>query len=140
MYNKLKNDKFIQKTKGLNDVTKQRAVILEVLRSDKEHHTAEQVFELAKQKLPSISLATVYNNLRALEQEQIIRRISGDGGPDRYDNSYIPHGHLVCSLCGRVSDITLPDFEENIEKSLGCQAESYELKIRALCKECRGCV
>ena len=47
-------------------MTKQRAVILEVLRSDKCHHTAEEIFELARLKLPGISLATVYNNLRAL--------------------------------------------------------------------------
>ena len=86
-------------------MTKQRAVILEVLRSDKCHHTAEELFELAKEKLPAISRATVYNNLHSLEEEQFIRRISGDGGPDRYDNSFIPHGHLVCTLCGRVIDI-----------------------------------
>ena len=60
-------------------MTKQRAVILEVLRSDKCHHTAEEIFELAKQILPTISRATVYNNLHSLEEEQFIRKISGDG-------------------------------------------------------------
>ena len=118
-------------------MTKQRAVILEVLRSDKCHHTAEEIFELAKQKLPLISRATVYNNLHSLEEERIIRKISGDGGPDRYDNSYIPHGHLVCTLCGGVFDVDFPGVEDIIEKQLGYPAESYELKVRGRCDGCK---
>ena len=118
-------------------MTKQRAAILEVLRSDKRHHTAEELFELTKKRLPGISLATVYNNLRALEAEQIIRRISGDGGPDRYDNSFIPHGHLVCSVCGAVSDIDIPGIKEALCASVGEDVESYELKVHGKCSLCK---
>ena len=118
-------------------MTKQRAVILEVLRSDKCHHTAEELFELAKEKMPSISRATVYNNLHALEEEQIIRRISGDGGPDRYDNAFAPHGHLVCISCGRVLDFNVPCIDDILEECIGTKAESYELKVRGLCESCR---
>ncbi len=118
-------------------MTKQRAVILEVLRSDKCHHTAEEIFELAKQKLPTISRATVYNNLHSLEEEQFIRKISGDGGPDRYDNSFIPHGHLLCSWCGGVFDVDIPGIERILEESIGCKAESFELKVRGCCKKCK---
>ena len=118
-------------------MTKQRAIILEVLRSDKCHHTAEELFELAKLKMPTISRATVYNNLHALEEEQIIRRISGDGGPDRYDNSFIPHGHLVCIGCGRVSDIDIPGIRDLLCESISDEIESYELKVRGRCKDCR---
>lgn len=118
-------------------MTKQRAVILEVLRSDKCHHTAEEIFLMAKEKLPSISRATVYNNLHALEEEQFIRRISGDGGPDRYDNSFVPHGHLLCLSCGGVSDISVSGLEKLLDDSIGCKADSYELKVRGLCASCR---
>jgi len=118
-------------------MTKQRAVILEVLRSDKCHHTAEEIFELSKQKLPTISRATVYNNLHSLEEEKFIRKISGDGGPDRYDNSFIPHGHLLCTLCGRVLDIDVPGINKAIEDSIGCKAESFELKVRGHCERCK---
>ena len=47
-------------------MTKQREAILNVICSDKCHHTAEEIFELAKLRLPGISRATVYNNLHAL--------------------------------------------------------------------------
>ena len=118
-------------------MTKQRAIILEVLRSDKCHHTAEELFQLAKAKMPSISRATVYNNLHALEEEQIIRKISGDGGPDRYDNSFIPHGHLVCTVCGGVSDVDLPGIEAILLESVGSDVDSFEVKVRGRCARCK---
>lgn len=121
-------------------MTKQRAIILEVLRSDKCHHTAEEIFELAKEKLPTISRATVYNNLHSLEKEQFIRKISGDGSSDRYDSSFIPHGHLVCTACQRVFDIDLPGIDDMLRECMGTSIESYELKVRGRCEKCKSAV
>ena len=121
-------------------MTRQRAVILEVLRSDMCHHTAEEIYELSKIKLPGISRATVYNNLHALEEEKIIRKISGDDGPDRYDNSFIPHAHLLCTFCGEVSDIDIPGIKEILNESIGIEAESFEIKVRGCCRSCRSSV
>lgn len=118
-------------------MTRQRAVILDVLRSDMCHHTAEEIFELARQRMPTISRATVYNNLHALEDECFIRRISGENGPDRYDNSYIPHGHLFCDSCGGVFDIDVPDFNFLLKECIGTDIKSYELKVRGVCRQCR---
>ena len=118
-------------------MTKQRAVILEVIRSDTCHHTAEEIFDLAKQKLPLISRATVYNNLHSLEEEQIIRRIGVIGGPDRYDKSYIPHGHLFCTECDRIFDIDICGLNDMIASSGDCLVESYELKVNGVCSGCK---
>lgn len=117
-------------------MTRQKALLLDILRSDKCHHTAEELLVLAKKKNPSISRATIYNNLHALERERLIRKISGDGGPDRYDGSFVPHAHLVCTACGRVSDVDISGIEKSISDALGYQAEAYELKIKALCADC----
>lgn len=117
-------------------MTKQRACILKVLRSDKCHHTAEEIFSLAKAVLPTISRATVYNNLKALEEDGLIRRITGDNGADRYDNSFIPHGHTVCVKCGRVDDFDIPDFDSEIIGAIGKTPVSYELKVRIVCDCC----
>ena len=118
-------------------MTKQRAVILEVIRSDMCHHTADEIFTLAKEKLPGISRATVYNNLKALEGEQLIRRITGDGLSDRYDNSYVPHGHMICEQCEKVRDFDLENFDKLLSDAIGSEFNSYELKVRYLCDACR---
>ena len=118
-------------------MTKQRAVILEVIRSDMCHHTAEEIFALAKERLPGISRATVYNNLKALEREKLIRRITAEDSSDRYDSSYIPHGHLFCKGCQEVIDFTLPDFAEQLSELVDSDIDSWELKVRHVCKKCR---
>ena len=118
-------------------MTKQRAVIMEVIRSDMCHHTADEIFTLAKERLPGISRATVYNNLKVLENEKLIRRITGDSLSDRYDNSYIPHGHLICEECGAVKDFNLSDFDSMISEAIGSEFSSYELKVRYICEACK---
>ena len=118
-------------------MTKQRAAILEVIRSDKCHHTAEEILALARQKLPSISRATVYNNLKSLEEEQIIRKITGDDASARYDGSFIPHGHMLCDCCGRVWDFSISELGSLITDAIGQSFDSYELKVRIRCEDCK---
>ena len=118
-------------------MTRQRAIILEVIRSDMCHHTAEEIFSLAKERLPSISRATVYNNLKALEEEKIIRRINGEDGIARYDKSYVLHGHLFCSSCGKIYDFSIPDFNNTLTALCGAEIDSYELSAKGLCRACR---
>ena len=118
-------------------MTKQRATILNIIRSDKAHHTADEIFKLARERLPGISLATVYNNLHALEQAGHIRRITAEHLADRYDSSYIPHGHLICERCEGITDFNIDGFEEILSDAVGNCFSSYELKVRHLCTKFR---
>ena len=118
-------------------MTRQRAAILEVLRRGKCHYTADEIFALAKEILPTISRATVYNNLHSLEEEEMIRRIGGEGASARYDSSYIPHGHLFCKECGGIFDFTIPDFDKTLGAYANCAVNSYELRILGVCSACR---
>ena len=119
-------------------MTRQRAVVLDVVRSDMCHHTAEEIFSLAKEMLPGITRATVYNNLRALEEEGTIRRVSGEGGADRYDNVIAAHGHAICKVCGRMWDFKLDGLEGALTDAVGLEIDSYELKARVVCDGCSG--
>jgi len=118
-------------------MTRQRAVILEVLRSDKCHHTADEIFALAKERLPGISRATVYNNLKALERERLIRRITAERTKDRFDGAFVPHGHLFCTVCEGVRDFTIPELDQRLSAIAEDDIESYELKVRYVCPACR---
>ena len=55
--------------------TNQRRVIMEELRKLKCHPTADELYGIVKQRLPKISLATVYRNLGLLADAGEIRRI-----------------------------------------------------------------
>ena len=118
-------------------MTRQRAVILNVIRSDMHHLTADEIFREAKKALPNISRATVYNNLRAMEDEELIRRIGGEGASDRFDSNRAPHGHLFCRECGNIFDINVPNLEGLIARTSVCDVSEYELKVRGVCGACK---
>ncbi len=117
-------------------MTRQKTCVLEVIRDRRGHLSAEEIFRLAAERLPGISRATVYNNLKALEREKLIRRITAEGDSDIYDSSYIPHGHLFCTECGGVSDFEIPDFNRVLMDFTDGRMDSYELKVRYVCREC----
>ncbi len=116
-------------------MTKQRQAVAGVLYDAGGHLSAEDVFRLAKERLPSISRATVYNNLHAMEEEKSIRRITVDGA-DLYDRAYAPHPHLICDRCGRVEDLPLPWLDDRLTEALGERPTSYEFKIGYICPSC----
>ncbi len=121
-------------------MTRQRAVLIEIFRSDEcigRHRTADEILLLAKERFPGISRATVYNNLKSMEEEGLIRRISGEGGADMYDASYELHAHLICRRCGSVKDISTPHMLDELSTLCGEALDAYELKLRYLCNECR---
>lgn len=118
-------------------MTKQRELILSILRQSDRHLTADEIFFLAKLKMPSIAMATVYNNLNAMNEAGIINRLHIDGVADCFDKITEAHDHLLCDKCGKITDIKLPQLAGEIERTLGTEIEDYELTVHYVCAECR---
>lgn len=110
--------------------------ILEIIRTADSHMSAEQIFLALKQTYPSVVLATVYNNLSSLHQQGLIRKISWEGCPDRYDRT-ARHDHLVCRRCGDLADLALPDLTDQLVRQVGQPIEGYDLKVAYLCPRCQ---
>lgn len=120
-------------------LTKQRATVLEVIRGSEEHLTANGVFDAARQLLPSISFATVYNSLNYLKKEALIGEVRFGTNATLYDRKLSPHDHAICTSCGKLVDleIPLPDaiFKEACRRSK-FKVAMIELTLRGLCPEC----
>ena len=110
--------------------------ILRRISESESHMTAEQIFLELKKTEPKVVQATVYNNLNALCQKGLIRKLSMEGSPDRYDKIQ-KHDHLVCQRCGALSDINFQDLTRDLESQLGEGILSYDLKVFYLCPACR---
>lgn len=117
-------------------VTKYAKKILELVETSRSHMTADQIFMELRKTYPTVVLATVYNNLNRLWEENQIRKISVEGMPDRYDRTQ-RHDHLVCKKCGKLLDVDLGDLTAQLEKKAGIPILAYDLKLMYLCDECR---
>lgn len=89
--------------------TRQRAVILEILRRTKAHPTAEGIYREARKTLPNISLGTVYRNLSYLRGQGLAREIRPHSeSSSRFDGNSHPHAHFHCTECRSMIDLPLP--------------------------------
>ena len=120
-------------------LTKQRAVVLEVIRDAESHLTANEVFVAAKVRLPSISFATVYNSLRYLKEAGHIAEIHFGNGASRFDRMTHRHDHAICTNCGKLVDIELDLPAELVTQAASYsrfKPESIEFTLRGLCPDC----
>ena len=117
-------------------MTKQRKLIVSIIQQSDKHLSAEEIYVQAKQQMPMIVLATVYNNLNKLWEAGLIRKVSIEGIPDRYDSAH-KHDHLVCRHCGKIMDISFEDLTAPLRSQLGEDFLFYDLKVYYLCPECR---
>ena len=92
-------------------MTRQRQEIYRILIEQRDHPTANEVFMRAKDRLPNISLATVYNCLEALVQHGIIRQVNFDRESSRYCPNLREHGHFHDASTGVIHDV---DFKPGI--------------------------
>ncbi len=114
-----------------------RKLILDIIKSSDGHMKAEEIFLKAKQLQPSIAVGTVYRNLGLMAEAGEIRKISILNAPDRYDKTLLPHEHLICRNCGELSDITVFDLKEYMEKQTGIKILGYELNLIYICDKCK---
>ena len=121
-------------------LTPQREAVLQAIKSSEEHPTASEVFAAARQRLPSISFATVYNSLRYLKEAGLIREIRFGDGASRYDRETDRHDHAICTGCGKLVDFDLPQTAELMRvaaRKSRFKAESVHLTLVGVCPDCR---
>lgn len=117
--------------------TSQRKLVLQLVRECRTHPTADQVFEMARGKHPTIGRATVYRNLALLADSGQLRRVTLPGQPERYDDPRILHGHFHCRKCGAILDLALPQTLPDRINLPGHRIESCQVSITGLCPRCQ---
>jgi len=119
-------------------MTVKRTAVLQVLRDSEGHLQPDEIYRRAKELYPGMVLATVYNNLHALCEAGLIRRIRTADGADYYDKTPTPHEHAVCSECGMMLDLELGDLMAQFAAKTKLPILSYDLILHTVCPKCRG--
>lgn len=118
-------------------MTAQRRVIAEAMAGEHVHLAADEVFERAREALPEVSLATVYNTLNELVDMGELLELTHADGRKRYDpNVSDRHHHLVCVGCGRMLDVHAEDPSLPADQQHGFEVLGVEVTFRARCPDC----
>ena len=120
-------------------VTSQRLVIHRVLRELGRHASAEEVSAAVHDRLPGVSLPTVYATLDLFDRLGLVRRVRVGGGAALYDPGG-DHHHTVCDRCGRVEDLEAAvDLDRAVAAAglTGFAPEGAQVVLTGLCGQCR---
>ncbi len=118
-------------SKGLRS-TKQRASVYCSILDKQDHPTADDILLRVRKKLPSISLATVYNCLETLVDCGLVRQVNLDRASTRFCPNLAPHAHFKCSETGKIFDLSIDEESFNSLQSIlpqGFKAQNFELSF-----------
>ncbi|MDQ3856032.1 MAG: transcriptional repressor [Chloroflexota bacterium] len=122
-------------------LTPQRLEVVRALVED-EHPSAEAVYQRISARLPTTSLATVYNTLDALRRLGEVLEIRPAQGPSRFDvRQPHRHPHLLCTQCGRVEDahaVQEPAVDVAEPAAAGWRDLVVRLDLYGVCPACAG--
>lgn len=121
-------------------MTSQRYAILDYLSIEGNHPTASDIYEHLKNEFPTMSVATVYNNLKFFIEAEIVNELPFGDGSSRFDLTVTNHYHAVCEVCGKVVDFDYPSLtkvEQEAERLTHFKVESHQFKVTGVCRDCQ---
>ena len=121
-------------------MTHQRHVLYEVMQGMTGHPSPEAIFAEVRQRIPAVSLATVYKNIHIFVEHGILREVSLHHGSQRLEMNERQHHHLVCSRCKTITDIGAEGIAltpQHTDLGVGFQVERYSVDVIGLCAQCQ---
>lgn len=120
--------------------SRQREIILDTLKENVVHPTAEYLYSVLKSRGDSnISLATLYRNLNQLADKGVIKKIDGLETSSHYDHNVHEHYHFICEKCRRVFDVSSDvavDVVKKTEQETGFLVKNHDIILSGICKDC----
>ena len=121
-------------------ITPQRYAILEYLIESHSHPTADDIYKALATRFPSMSVATVYNNLRLFTKIGFVQEMAYGDSSSRFDFSSQKHYQAICEECGKIVDTYYPgldDVEVAAEQLTGFQINKHRMELYGICPDCQ---
>jgi Fur family transcriptional regulator, peroxide stress response regulator len=120
--------------------THQRVEILRELAGSEEHPDAETILTRVRQRIPTISVDTIYRTLRLFEDRGVIARVGSMRERARFDANTDQHHHFVCTECGMIGDFYSDEMDQlpvPREVSGMGSVEGVYVELRGICRTCK---
>src|SRR5213083_3549972 len=121
-------------------VTPQRQLVLEAV-TKLEHASPEEIWADVQQTASGVNISTIYRALELLEQLGLVTHTHlGHGAPRYHLAAEADHVHLVCSSCGRITEVTpeaVGPLVTALDEDHGFQTDVGHLTVFGRCASCR---
>jgi Fe2+ or Zn2+ uptake regulation protein len=115
-------------------------LILDVLKESSEHLEADAVYDMAKNRAPGLSLATVYRTLALLKDMGWVEEHRLGEGHSHYEAvQEEPHYHFTCRRCGKVIEFETPlvaEIKRELCERKGIRVTKAHLHLTGYCEDC----
>jgi Fur family peroxide stress response transcriptional regulator len=121
-------------------LTHQRMEIFREVARTADHPDAQTVYERVRERVPAMSLDTVYRNLWLLNDLGLVATLGPPRERARFDANVTPHHHFVCTRCGLAQDFYSREFDElrpPAEVDSMGSVEATHVELRGLCLRCK---
>lgn len=86
-------------------ITPQRIDVVKYILNTRSHPSADDIHKVIKKRYPMVSLATVYKTLDLLKRLYIVQELGFADKSARYETNSKAHINMVCTSCGKISDV-----------------------------------
>ena len=121
--------------------TSQRQMLMELIQEAEGHLDADELYQRARHKQPTLSLSTVYRSLKLFKELGLVEEHQFDGARRYYETKPgTRHHHLVCLGCGRIIEFKCPTTERlkaRIGREIGFEVTEAEVRLTGYCSDCR---
>jgi Fur family peroxide stress response transcriptional regulator len=120
-------------------MTPQRHAVLQFLLDTVSHPTADDIYKALESRFPSMSVATVYNNLKVFIDSGLVRELAYGDSSSRFDADMSNHYHAKCSQCGRLVDFNYPALDHveiSAANETGFKIQGHRFEVYGTCQSC----
>lgn len=121
-------------------LTHQRRLVLEIIENNPGHLQADTIFQLAKSRDQSISLATVYRALALFKEIGLVREDRLGEDHSHFEPAQAnPHYHFTCKKCGRVIEFEAPqiaDLAIRLRQERSLLVTEVQFLLSGYCDQC----
>ncbi len=120
--------------------TPARTTIVEFLSKSNSPVDVAQIVSFLRDKNLTTNKVTVYRAIDFLLEKGFIDKVEFGEGKYRYEIKKGDHHHLICTNCGKVSDIEdkyMKELEKEIHRDNQFLVKSHSLEFFGLCKNCQ---
>ena len=116
--------------------SRQRELVKDIIKNRFDHPTADMIYLSAREIDPTISMGTVYRNLKALVESREVDTLETVDARLHYDGNVDAHSHFICSKCGKIIDLFDKVSTPKVLDQMGLEVSLSKCVYYGDCKDC----